>query len=70
MNDKAPRYTETEEGINVQAKYDCITGKRKLFVVGRLGQDISGGLYIKLGIQIPDKITITFVKEREKKDGR
>ena len=51
----------------LKAKYDCIMGKCKHFTIGKLGDEISGGIYIKKGIEAPDKIVVIF-KEAEEKE--
>ena len=53
--------------MELQAKYDCVIGKSKHFTIGKLGDEISGGLYIRKGIEVPDDIIISFKKEEEVK---
>ena len=52
--------------VELEAIYDCITGRRKHFTIGCLGTSISGGLYIKNGDKVPDQIIITFEKGKKK----
>jgi len=51
--------------MKLYAKYDCIMGKNKHFTIGKLGDKISGGLYIQKGTEVPDEIVISFKKKAE-----
>jgi len=46
----------------LQAIYDCTIGKRKHFIVGTVDSQISGGLYLKEGVELPERILLTFIK--------
>jgi len=51
------------------AKYDCIIKRNKHFTIGELGDNITGGLYIRNEHQTPEEITIVFTKKKgDKKD--
>lgn len=56
------------ETITLHAEFDRITAKRKHFTFGHIQGNISGGLYLKLGEEVPDQVIITFGKERKEND--
>lgn len=57
--------TEVKEVKKVYAEYDQIIGKCHHFTIGEVGDVISGGIYIMLPAEIPEKITLVFRKKKE-----
>ena len=60
---KAPEKKE----IKISATFDCIQGTCRRYTVGKLGQEISGALYVKLdAVNPPEEISIKFEKGEDK----
>jgi hypothetical protein len=49
--------------LKVTAVFDQIIGKCKHFTIGKVGDVISGGIYIMVPTGVPDEISIVFKKE-------
>lgn len=52
-----------DTSVKLIAKFDQIIGKCKHYTIGRVGDVISGGLYILTTDETPDKLSITFKGE-------
>lgn len=55
--------------MKLHAKYDCTMGKCKHFIVGKIKDKISGGIYIHKDAEIPDEIVISFKKKEDTERG-
>jgi len=38
------------------------------YTIGKVGDEVSGGLYLKAGMPMPDKVVITFMESVEEAD--
>lgn len=63
MKEKKSQESVKKSGkeTKITAKYDCISGMCKRYTVGKLGDDISGAVYIKCSMKkVPKTITLIF----------
>jgi hypothetical protein len=54
--------------ITVQKDKKC-KGTSTRFTIGKAGGDISGAIYVKEGVNVPDELVLRF-KEKEEEDAR
>jgi len=50
--------------VELVAKYDCIMGNNRHYIIGKSGDKITGGIYIRKDIEAPEELVLTFKEKK------
>ena len=48
----------------IRVKFDCVSGKSRRYIIGKMGAKISGAVYITPPQEIPEQIILVFPEDK------